>query len=341
MTAATATSVATSSTGRTRPGGRLRDLCWLTWRQHRLLIAVTALGVLGFVGYLLVLLPKTNGLVSTTDTSASGLTDFLADYQLIDLIHDLVAFGVPVLAGVAAVFWGAPLLSREYEQRTNLLVWSQDVSPVRWLMTKVALLGAILVVLTTGLEVVVRLLLDNVTRAAPVDQFDPLGIVSFESSIPLQIGYVLFGFTLGLVASVLFRRTVAAMGVSLTVFGLVRWWLAAYGREHYETPVHYVGPLSPLRPNVPSAGELDFGYLNTHGAKVGYPPACYGTSSVTPTDAQFAACERSHGLAAFYTDYQPLSRVPTFQLIEFGIYLVLTACCLFVVWRAVRRGRQI
>jgi hypothetical protein len=58
---------------------------------------------------------------------------------------------VPLLIGV---FIGVPLLAREHEQRTLLLAWSQDVSPVRWLWTKLALLGPFVAILTGGLSAV-------------------------------------------------------------------------------------------------------------------------------------------------------------------------------------------
>jgi hypothetical protein len=40
------------------------------------------------------------------------------------------------------MFLGVPLLAREHEQRTLLLAWSQDITPQRWLWTKLAVLGA-------------------------------------------------------------------------------------------------------------------------------------------------------------------------------------------------------
>ena len=54
---------------------------------------------------------------------------------------------MPLLIGV---FLGVPVLAREHEQRTLLLAWSQDVSPARWLWTKLALLGLFVAALTTA-----------------------------------------------------------------------------------------------------------------------------------------------------------------------------------------------
>jgi hypothetical protein len=337
MTAATAASRSAAPTAqRPRTGGRLRDLGWLTWRQHRLLIILTVVGVLGLMGYLFVLLAKANSM-------ASNKTLLFLNFQEIFNIRTTLALGVPTLAGVATIFWGAPLLAGEFEQRTHLVVWSQDVSPVRWLVTKIALLGGILIVLAAGLEVVVRRLLDAVAALSlgGLGQFNPLGIVAFESSIPLQMSYALFGFALGIAFGAVLRRTVAAMGASLVVFVLVRWSLAVFGRKHYEIPVHYVGPVTQQGPDIPMAALLDEGNLGPGGALGAYPPACYVTRSQPLSSTQFAACAKSHGLGSSYLDYQPLSRVPTFQLIEFGIYLVLTAGCLFVAYRSVRRSQRV
>ena len=48
------------------------------------------------------------------------------------------------------VFLGVPLLAREHEQRTLLLAWSQDITPQRWLWTKLALLAGLTAALCTA-----------------------------------------------------------------------------------------------------------------------------------------------------------------------------------------------
>src|SRR4051794_5869899 len=52
-------------------------------------------------------------------------------------------FGILVIAtpGLIGVFWGAPLVAREFENATNRLVWIQSVTPTRWLFFKLVGIG--------------------------------------------------------------------------------------------------------------------------------------------------------------------------------------------------------
>ncbi|HEX4224863.1 MAG TPA: hypothetical protein VHZ97_21020, partial [Pseudonocardiaceae bacterium] len=101
------------------------DLAWLVWRQHRMLIGITTLAVLVAVG-----------VFYWDSVDLSGRSSVYLEMIV-----------VPAAAGVIGVFWGAPLVSVEYEQRTQLFVWAQDVSPVRWLVAKITILGATAAVL--------------------------------------------------------------------------------------------------------------------------------------------------------------------------------------------------
>lgn len=134
-------------------------MIWLTWRQHRVQIGWTAAVVLP------TLVPATPRLYS-----------------------DLVLL---VFASAVAVFWGAPLVAREYEERTHLVTWGQDVSPLHWLAGKCLVL--------CGAQTVLALVLD------------------WE-----QVGVTLCGFALGVLTGALLRRTVPAMALTLVLFVLVR-----------------------------------------------------------------------------------------------------------------------
>ncbi|TWP48318.1 hypothetical protein FKR81_28950 [Lentzea tibetensis] len=140
----------------------MTGLLWVTWRQHRAVVSWTTVLVLVVV---------------------------LFSPDLIDWAFRN-AFGA-----VVAVFWGAPLVAREFEERTYLVAWGQDVSPARWLAVKCGLLGSAAVVLAALLDV-------------------------------RQIGFTLFGFALGVVAGFVTRRTVPAIAFTLVGYVLVRWLFA-------------------------------------------------------------------------------------------------------------------
>jgi hypothetical protein len=65
-----------------------------------------------------------------------AINQFLSHESFIDHALDILARAVPALLGL---FWGAPLLAREFETGTYQLAWTQSVSRSRWLITKLAL----------------------------------------------------------------------------------------------------------------------------------------------------------------------------------------------------------
>ena len=136
-----------SGRGREHGGARLADRAWLTWRQHRTVV-IAGLAIAAAVTVSMVYVaaritaintqcgnaacPRGEGQASTLGGSF-GLTS-LSTYLI------LAVMLLPLLVGM---FLGVPLLAREHEQRTLLLAWSQDITPQRWLWTKLAVLGAV------------------------------------------------------------------------------------------------------------------------------------------------------------------------------------------------------
>ena len=123
-------------------------MIWLIWRQHRQhLVAVLAMLTVLAAVYLALRAELSryvhdSGLaacLNQPDEGCGHLIDGLVDKYpaLLGLLPYLNL--VPILAGV---FVGAPLVTRELDRGTNRLVWTQSVSRRRWLLTKLALLGA-------------------------------------------------------------------------------------------------------------------------------------------------------------------------------------------------------
>jgi ABC-type transport system involved in multi-copper enzyme maturation permease subunit len=48
---------------------------------------------------------------------------------------------VVVVPGIIGVFWGAPLIAREFEAGTFRLAWTQGVTRTRWLLVKLGVVG--------------------------------------------------------------------------------------------------------------------------------------------------------------------------------------------------------
>ncbi|HEX8869411.1 MAG TPA: hypothetical protein VF821_27365, partial [Lentzea sp.] len=104
-------------------------LLWLTYRQHRWTVLGTA-AIAVAAACALIVAEVTN---ATSDSlPMSGFYGLMVQ----------LAFG-----GVIGMFWGAPLIARELEERTYFVAWGQDVTPVKWLRGKAIVLGALAAVL--------------------------------------------------------------------------------------------------------------------------------------------------------------------------------------------------
>jgi len=71
----------------------------------------------------------------TTDTCnqlPGNLLQSNIDGLLLHLVRVAIMF-LPILLGL---FWGVPLLSKEYVEGTNKLVWTQSISRRKWLSVK-------------------------------------------------------------------------------------------------------------------------------------------------------------------------------------------------------------
>lgn len=296
------------------------DLAWVTWRQHRFMIISTAALVLACAAAMTLIgtLAPTPG-----NTLARGVGSPLRDLAAILLVLALPAFG-----GLVAVFWVAPLLSREYEMRTHLLVWSQDVSARRWLFAKTVVLGAGAAVLAVILGVAAQFLGDHLYGT---EQFDaPL----FTGTPLVQLGYAFFGFALGLAASAITRRTLLSMGLTLAVYTISRVVIALFVRPYYQTPVRITTGIDEPYPQYDQASlHVAGGMIDTEGNTVDYPQACMFLAD----GRNFESCMRRNGIVSNYVDIQPVERLGTFQLVEFGLFTVLAAALFAVTWRVTRR----
>jgi hypothetical protein len=309
------------------------DLLWLAWRQHRWAIAAGAVLVAALCGYLLwngrAIVPVTYG------TCGPDCVQLFGRFPDRESVADLQLWLAAGFGGIVAAFWAAPLVAREFEQGTQLLAWSQDVSARRWLVGKVVVLAVVATAFAAVLGAVAAGLVDRLSGADPgfYSAFDGL---HFEASLLLQIAYVLFGFALGLAASVLLRRTVPAMGVTLALFAGVRAAVSLL-RPNYLPPAHLFTAL----PGGIGGVKIDGLFLSVQSVDaVGrpvtdLPVSCFAKAN---TEAAQEACLRRNGIVGYLTQYQPADRLPTFRLIESGIFVVLAIALFAVTWLWLRRS---
>ncbi|MFC5832124.1 hypothetical protein [Nonomuraea insulae] len=203
-------------------------MIWVTWRQHRAQILLTA-GFLALLGLLLLGSAVEAGVYVAEHAPpgcpgpavACGELD-VALGRRYDAVYSVFGWMPLVLPALVGAFWGAPLLGREYERGTHRLAWTQSVPVGRWLMVKLSVLGGAVVAGGLLLSLMVSLW-RPVFRTGIDSSFGNIGVFNMVGVAPAV--WWLYAFMLGTAAGTLFRRTLPAMalvvaGVAATMFVL-------------------------------------------------------------------------------------------------------------------------
>lgn len=329
-------------------------MIWLTWRQYRAQTLV-ALAVLAAIAVFLVVTglqirDSYDSTVAPCQADCESAKDALiARYQTLAYYVTGLLIAVP---GIIGGFWGAPLIARELEAGTHRLVWNQSITRGRWLMVKLGAVGLITVAVTGLLSLLVTWWASPIDRVN-LDRFTPL-LFSGRAIAPLA--YAAFAFTLGACAGLLIRRTVPAMAATLVVFTAVQILVPFAIRPYFMSPQHTDVALSSLaiakvgadgEPGAPADGwqgkqiHLSGSGSDTRLAVSVSRPGDWVVSGVNPvlnpagekaTGSEGCATPRVDPFECFASsdlhvevDYQPVGRYWTFQWIETGVFLALSA----------------
>ncbi|NUR46738.1 MAG: hypothetical protein HOV71_01260 [Hamadaea sp.] len=327
-------------------------MIWLTWRQFRTQ-AMVAAGALAVLAIYLVILGNqmrqayADDIVGClADACTAARRDFEEAYGVPVALAGALLLGVPALIGV---FWGAPLITRELEEKTDRMVWNQSVTRTRWLAVKLTLL-TLASMAVTGLY---SLLLT--WSASRYDQLagGRFAAMTFAARDLVPIGYAAFAFLLGTTIGLLVRRTLPAMALTLAVFAVVQILLPITVRQHLMTPV-----TTTVRLDLEAMGRSDFMGVGPDGARIdGYtmPGAwsltttskLYNADGTPYTAAQTEqchgsnqredmACTAAQNIHFSYT-YHPADRYWRFQRTELAVFgglsLMLAGFCLLRIRR--------
>jgi ABC-2 family transporter protein len=325
-------------------------MIWLTWRQHRLQ-AVTTAGVLMLLAIFLIV----TGRQMTSYLHSTGLAACLARHGSCDslsqlfenrygtLLNDIAYLNfLPMFAGM---FWGAPLLAREYEQGTDVLAWTQTVSRRRWLAVKLTAFIAAAIVAAISFSLLFgwwfgpfsQLAIHGGQSRIQPNVFDVQGIV--------PIGYTLFAFALGTAAGALIRRTVPAMAITAGGFLAARISIQIL-RGHLLTPlrsVHaLVSPTGSVSLGTPLVGPqnwvIESNIVDRSGHAVS-EQAVLQTCRAILSPRGIAHCITSHGYHQLDV-YQPISRYWPLQGTEFAIFTAVAVCLLTATaWTVIQHHR--
>jgi len=315
------------------------------WLQFRMQAAVAAVA-LAIVAVVLALTgPNLVHLYDSTIAScaahhdcSAATTNFTAADGPLQVFLAFLLLVVPLVIGM---FWGAPLISREFEAGTFRLAWTQGVTRTRWLAVKLGL-GAVASAVIAGL-----LSLMVSWWSSQLDQVNanPFDSLRFGVRDIVPIGYAAFAFALGLTAGLIFRRMLPAMLIALVGFIAAREAVAAWVRPHLFTPLHQSLPITTATPvsidqtspGIIKAFESTRG-INLPGAWV-YSAQIVDRAGHTPTTSFLSrACPlgnygplhprdctaRLAGTFHQLVTYQPGSRYWPMQWYELAIFLSLS-----------------
>ncbi len=346
-------------------------MIWLTWRQFRVQALTAAAALAAFAILLAATGPHLASLYATSkiigchgfgcEPAANTFLDRLAGpYPVVYALGIGLILIAPALIGI---FWGAPLIAREFETRTFNLAWTQGVTRTQWLAVKLTLTGLAAMAVTEALS------LSYTWWANPISKAIGLGFpgggklfsqgqfssVIFASHGITPLGYAAFAFTLATAAGTLTRRALPAMAITLAIFAAAQLAMPLWVRPHLVPPSHttasiydadlaYGSLTADFVPGHPSAWILSSQALDRAGQPVSaVPAACAsptitgrkgGTSAITP-----AQCMQSRGYREAIS-YVPTSRYWLLQAIETAIFLALALALAWVCfWRLGRRRR--
>lgn len=220
-------------------------MIWTTWRQHRAELGVGLLILAGLSAGLAAV-----GATARDRANSLGLTACLRAHaqcaSALDALHrdfhaipslTFALIAVPVLAGM---FWAAPLVSREYEAGTHRLAWTQSVSPLRWIGTKIGLIFGVTALAALGLGTLATWTLNPLAPAFG----GRYNSTWYAVTGVVPVAYMLFALGAGVACSAVLRRTIPAMAVTLVIIaaGLIpvhwaRMHLAPTSSKTYTIPM--------------------------------------------------------------------------------------------------------
>jgi hypothetical protein len=308
-------------------------MAWVTWRQHRLqLVAMAGLLVALAAGVLGTHLPIQAAYHRDTlseclpPAARSGCDIIIRHFE--SEFDGLVAAlrGLAVLPALAGLFVGAPLLARELEHGTHRFAWTQGVTRRRWLLAKTALLAAATLaggVVVSALVMWWRSPFDTLQGRMSPSGFDIEGLV-----VP---AYALYALAAGVLAGLLFRRTVAAMTATLVVFIATRLVVLKFLRPNFEAPLHRTAVATD------TGRQTRDWVLSDTLVDAGGRQITAGREDLAVLHAQHAGIDPHTYLVTVgwkrVISYQPAGRFWTFQVIEAGLFVALAvAIVLAAIW---------
>lgn len=322
------------ATGHRESGARpVRSIRWrrlisTTLRRHKGALAT----YVAFAVIIAAAMAVTGGILhgSGTDVFSAGPH---SPWRLYDVTSTALRLVLPLMPVLAGLFLGAPLVAREIETGTARFAWAQGAGRTRWLLATVVAVALILAVIAVGLGLEFRWWMNSLL---PPDRYWTGGDLFTLSPLPFS-GWMLAGFSLGVVLGAAIRRTVPAMAATLAC-GLTGMYAAITWQRSYLPPFRRAA----AQPTFFGSGGYGWSVSlrSRPGAGQIIRSALGWPDGRLLTDAQLhhpAAWFRVHHIQ-IWLSYQPGSRTFLFECIEFGWLALLSALLIAGTAMLIRRG---
>lgn len=344
---------------------------WLTWQQHKKQFLVFGLILATFAtlviptgwhfwdAYQKALL--TCGSTNSCDHLNQVLFQSALDSSLLRAMK-LALIAVPMLFGL---FWGVPLIAREYNEGTNLLVWTRSVSRRKWLSVKLVWILTATATLTAAFSALATWWW-RTGNALNLDRFQP---VQFGVQGIVPVALAIFAVALGIALGTWLKRIMVALALTLGLLAAVQIIVPNFVRPHYMPATSYTTPLftggagqgrpdeAPTPPHAGAAWIISGEIVNNQGQALDWdnpPESCrYNQQQVEAMAANGdrirdgligrtkwmirVDCLTAQGYT-WHVFYQPEHRYWDFQFIEAALYLGLALIPLGATyWLVLRR----
>jgi hypothetical protein len=231
--------------------------------------------------------------------------DILAGYDWIETVMPWMNF-LPIVIGVLA---GAPLVL-EFDQRTYRLAWTQGVGRSRWFLAK--LVAAI----ALGLAAAALVSFSAMRMYDPIARLQGRWGNSFNFELPVFLSYTLFALALVVGLGVWTRKALPTFLVALVLFVVVRVGIENVYRDHYLAPKSSVSSVL-TTPVQRTDWVLSQKIVDAEGKTIDRLACRIKDPNCAPPSQVFSQVK-----------YQPAGRFWTFQGIESGIFVALSAALL-------------
>lgn len=327
-----------------------RGMAWVTWRQHRLLLAGVATTFATVAVYLSIMGLQIHDAYATLTTCHPA--DSSACQQLTNQFFATYAAGAGITEGLLQLlpaligaFAGAPVLARELETGTFRFAWTQGFGRTRWAIAKLVSLALIVTAPAALISSVFSWYYQPLIAAG--DNNGALFPTVFDLSGVALAGWTLMAFSIGAVAGVLIRRVLPAMFATLAAWAGLAILTGAALRAHYMTPLVTTSLTEPhpawilsqqwTFANKPASLDMINHTLAAIDAHANTPQV-FSPGPATPPNIDPFQYLTQHGYTLL-TTYQPDSRFWTFQWIEAGSLIGLSLLLLAVtIWLVRRRA---